>query len=232
MKIYIADDEKNIREIIAMFLKKEGYEVEVFEDGRSLLEVFEEKPSDMVIIDIMMPNMDGYSLCGALRKISGVPIIFVSARDSEPDKVAGLMIGGDDYLTKPFSPMELVARVKSIFRRIDFEKGKEKEEKREEIIKVKDLSIIENLKEVRFEDKAINFTPLEYNLISYLIKNKNKAISRDELLNKVWGYEAEVETRATDDMVKRIRKKLKEIGSVTKIETVWGFGFKIEERED
>ncbi|HOE56928.1 MAG TPA: response regulator transcription factor [Bacillota bacterium] len=226
--IYVADDEVNICNIIKSFLIKEGYEVEVFNNGKSIYEAFIAKPADMLIIDIMMPGVDGYSLCSQVRQMSGVPVIIVSAKDTDPDKIAGLTLGCDDYLTKPFSPMELIARIKSIFRRIELDKmhigtG--------EGIKLSDISINNNTKKAEFDGKDIGLTGMEFSLLYYLAVNKDRAVSRSELLDKVWGFENEVETRATDDMVKRIRKKLLESGSTLKIETVWGFGFRLMDGE-
>ncbi|MDF9407171.1 response regulator transcription factor [Pelotomaculum isophthalicicum JI] len=222
--IYIADDEINICNIIKSFLVKEGYEVEAFYDGRSVYEAFSIRPADMLIIDIMMPEMDGYTICSLLRQKSNVPIIIVSAKDTESDKIAGLNIGSDDYLTKPFSPMELIARVKSIFRRIEFDKSNVENN---HIIKILDISINSDTKTAEFDNKNIGLTGMEFSLLYYLVINRNRAVSRNELLDKVWGFENLVETRATDDMIKRIRKKLSNAGSALKIDTVWGFGFKI-----
>lgn len=223
--IYIADDETNICNIIKSFLLKEGFAVETFCDGRSILEAFNSKPADMLVIDIMMPQMDGYSLCSIIRQKSPVPIIIVSAKDTEPDKIAGLTLGCDDYLTKPFSPMELIARIKSIFRRIELDKNVLGSIHIQKII---DISINHDTKQVDFHGKNIGLTGMEFTFLSYLADHSSRAVSRSELLDKVWGFENEVETRATDDMIKRIRKKLSEAGSSLKIETVWGFGFKIE----
>lgn len=226
--IYIADDEVNICNIIKSFLVKEGYEVQTFNDGRSILDAFNTRQADMLIIDVMMPQIDGFSLCSAIRQKSSVPIVIVSAKDTEPDKIAGLTLGGDDYLTKPFSPMELIARMKSIFRRIDMDKSQHEETPE---ISTADVTINHGTKQAEFRGKNIGLTGMEFTLLYYLIKNKNRAVGRSELLDKVWGFENEVETRATDDMIKRIRKKLVDAGSELKIETVWGFGFKIEDRE-
>lgn len=226
--IYIADDEINICNIIKSFLVKEGFEVEIFGDGRSLLEAFNTRPADMLIIDIMMPEMDGYSICSLIRQKSSVPIIIVSAKDSEPDKIAGLTLGSDDYLTKPFSPMELNARVKSIFRRIELDKTNIMDN---QIIKICDIVINTNTKQAEFRQKDLGLTIMEFSLLYYLAINKHRAVSRNELLDKIWGFENQVETRATDDMIKRIRKKLSNAGSALKIKTVWGFGFKINDWE-
>lgn len=226
--IYIADDEVNICNIIKSFLIKEGYEVETYNDGRTILDAFNKRPADMLVIDIMMPELDGFALCSSIRLYSTVPIIIVSAKDTEKDKIAGLSLGSDDYLTKPFSPMELIARIKSIFRRIEMDKIKGEKPKE---IKIADIVINSDKKQAEINGKNIGLTNMEYSLIYYLAQNKNKAVSRNELLDKVWGFDNEVETRATDDMIKRIRKKLADIGSRLKIETVWGFGFKIEDKE-
>lgn len=222
--VYIADDEINICNIIKSFLVKEGYEVETFYDGRSILEAFQLRPADMLIIDIMMPEIDGYSLCSFIRRKSSVPIIIVSAKDTEPDKIAGLTLGSDDYLTKPFSPMELIARVKSIFRRIELDQNKVE---KNQIIQISDVTINPAKKQAEIGGKNIGLTGMEFSLLYYLAENMNRAVSRSELLDKVWGFESAVETRATDDMIKRIRKKLADTGSVLKIDTVWGFGFRI-----
>lgn len=226
--IYIADDEINICNIIKSFLAKEGFEVEIFHDGTSVVEAFHAKPADMLIIDIMMPQMDGYSVCATIRQKSTVPIIIVSAKDTEPDKIAGLTLGSDDYLAKPFSPMELVARVKGIFRRIYFDKTNAVTTN---ILKVLDISIDMDNKQALYKDKDIGLTGMELALLHYLAENRNRSISRSELLNKVWGFENEVETRATDDMVKRLRKKLADAGSSVIINTIWGFGFKLLDKE-
>ncbi len=225
--IYIADDEINICNIIKSFLVKDGFDVEIFADGSSILEAFNKKQADMLILDIMMPEIDGYALCSLIRIRSCVPIIIVSAKDTETDKIAGLKLGSDDYLTKPFSPLELIARINSIFRRIELDKSPSNNK----IIKISDISINLDTKEVAVNDKLLNFTVMELSLIYYLIKNKNRAISRSELLDKIWGFENKVETRATDDMIKRIRKKLSDADSSLMIHTIWGFGFAIRDRE-
>lgn len=222
--IYIADDEVNICNIIKSFLIKEGYEAETFYDGRSLLEAFDAKQADMLIIDVMMPEIDGYSICSLIRQKSSVPIIIVSAKDTEPDKIAGLTLGCDDYMTKPFSPMELIARIKSIFRRIELDKNNPSGNK---VLNLLDVTINHAAKKAEIGGKDIGLTGMEFSLLYYLAVNKDRAVSRGELLDKLWGYEDEVETRATDDMIKRIRKKLLNSGSKLKIDTVWGFGFRI-----
>lgn len=224
--IYIADDEIKIQELIKMFLKKEGYEVETFSDGESLLNAFRKRAADMLLLDIMMPELDGLALCTEIRKTSNVPIIIISAKDGEADKIAGLMLGSDDYMTKPFSPVELVLRVKSIFRRMELEKN---QKENDSVIEVLDVTIYTEGRYAVCRGQDLKLTPLEFSLLKYLSERKNKGVSREELLNRIWGFESEVDTRATDDMVKRIRKKLSEAESKLKIETLWGFGFKIQD---
>jgi len=222
--IYIADDEIKIQELIKMFIKKEGYEVCTFSDGETLLKAFRDRAADMLILDVMMPGIDGLALCSEIRKTNNVPIIFISAKDSESDKIAGLMLGGDDYMTKPFSPVELVLRVKNIFKLLD----RDKEIKtNENLIRIQDVTIYIDGKYAVCNGEKLKLTPMEFNLLLYLSQNYNRGVSRSELLNKLWGFESEVDTRATDDMIKRIRKKLFDADSLLKIETLWGFGFMI-----
>jgi len=224
--IYIADDEKNIREVVKSFLESEGYLVSAFEDGDKLLVAFQEKPCDLVILDIMMPGSNGFDICSDLRKISSVPIIMLTARDTDIDYATGINLGSDDYFTKPFSAISLVMRVKAIFRRIEMDKQGNNHSS--SILTFADLSINQNSKTVLLDSAPLELTPNEYNLLCYLMENKDKAISRDELLNKIWGYNTEVETRAADDTVRRLRKKLS--GSRTIVDTVWGFGFRLKEQ--
>ncbi|AEG59771.1 response regulator transcription factor [Desulforamulus ruminis] len=226
--IYIADDEMNICNIIKSFLMKEGYDVETFQDGRSIYEAFNRRTADMLIIDIMMPKMDGYAICSLIRQKSSVPIIIISAKDTEADKIAGLNLGSDDYLTKPISPMELMARVKSIFRRIELDKNHLGSHPG---IRISDVTINPDTKQAELEGKSLGLTGMEFSLLYYLAVHRNRVVSRAELLDKVWGFENVVETRATDDMIKRIRKKLFEAGSLLKIDTVWGVGFRIQDKE-
>ncbi|MDF2986205.1 MAG: two component transcriptional regulator, winged helix family [Eubacterium sp.] len=226
--IYIADDEKNICNIIKSFLEIEGYDAEAFYNGGSLFEAFKNRPADLLVIDIMMPELDGFSLCSSIRLQSSVPIIIVSAKDTEADKIKGLSLGSDDYLTKPFSPLELIARIKSIFRRIDLDKAKCDVLKE---IKISDIVMKPEIKQAEINGTNIGLTGMEFSLLYYLIDNRNKAVDRRELLYKIWGFENSVETPATDDMIKRIRKKLSDYGSTLRIETVRGFGYKIEDKE-
>ena len=228
--IYIADDESNIRRLVKTFLESEGYIVKDFENGDLLLEEFNKNKCDLVILDVMMPGSDGFEICTKIREKSIVPIIMLTARDSDIDYITGLSLGSDDYFTKPFSPMSLVMRVKAIFRRIEFEKNKNNERDNNSISELKfgDISINTKSKVIKHNNGVMDLTPNEFNLLSYLFENKDRAVSREELLNKVWGYDSEVETRAADDTVKRLRKKL--LKTKVSIETVWGFGFRLKEK--
>jgi len=224
-KIYIADDEKNIRELMATFLRNDNFEVVVFEDGDKLLSEYIKVPSDMVILDIMMPGTDGLTLCTKLREISNVPIIIVSARDSEIDRITGITLGSDDYLTKPFSPMELVARVKSIFRRLE----KDNIKSEFNLLSFGNLEMNLDARSAKIQNIPFDMTPTEFALMSYLMEHKQNAVSREELLKNVWKFDFDVDTRATDDVIKRLRKKLTNACCNIKIAPVWGFGFKLEE---
>ena len=227
-KIYIADDEQNIREVIQSFLESEGYLVTVFENGDDLLAAFKKEPGDLVILDVMMPGSSGFAICAELRQISTVPIIMLTARDSDIDYATGINLGSDDYFTKPFSALSLVMRVKAIFRRIELDKGQDQYAPR--ILTFADIQIDLNQRTALLGGAPLELAPNEYNLLSYLMENQDRAISREELLAKVWGYNMEVETRAADDTVRRLRRKL--TGSRTVIDTIWGFGFRLKERED
>lgn len=207
------------------FLEKSGYKVLCFENGDLLYDKFKKDPADLVILDIMMPGTDGLSLCATLRKESSVPIIIVSAKGSDMERVAGITMGCDDYMAKPFSPIELVARVQAIFRRMAMMTP---DKSSDDILVCGDLKIDKARREVTKDGKTVDLTPNEFNLISYLALNSARAVSRDELLKELWKFgSSDVDTRATDDAMKRLRRKLSECGSEVKIETVRGFGFRI-----
>jgi DNA-binding response OmpR family regulator len=227
--IYIADDEPNIRDVVKSFLESEGYRVAAFEDGDQLLAAFQNKSCDLVILDIMMPGSSGFDICRQIRKLSTVPIIMLTARDSDLDYATGINLGSDDYFTKPFSAMSLVMRVKAILRRIEYERA-EKSRISESVLEFADIRINQQHKTVLLGKETVELTPNEYSLLSYLVENSDRAVSREELLNSIWGYTCEVETRAADDTVRRLRKKLAS-GKIV-IETVWGFGFRLKEHNN
>lgn len=223
-RIYIADDEANIRYIIRSFLTRENYDVEDFSSGDALLERFNQDPCDLVILDVMMEGSDGLTICRRLRDRHPVPIIIVSALDSELDRITGITMGSDDYLVKPFSPVELVARIKALFRRIQLDQS----EPIATDLRFGELRIVPQQREVTLNHQKLDLTPTEFAVLAYLVEHADRAVSRQELLQKVWNFSTEADTRATDDVMKRLRKKLIP-GSVV-IETVWGFGFKLTRR--
>lgn len=226
--IYIADDDDNIRQIVKTFLASDGYAVEDFPTGDLLLERFRQTPCDLAILDVMMPGSDGFAICTELRKCSTVPIIMLTARDSENDYAMGLGLGSDDYITKPFSAMALLMRVRAIFRRVDFESQKHAPAASQSVTAGR-LTLDETKRHILNNGAALALTPTEYEVLKYLMLRKGQAVSREDLLNEVWGFEAAVETRATDDTVRRLRQKLDGCG--VNIAAVWGFGFRLEESE-
>ena len=224
--IYIADDEQNIRNLLKSFLEREGYNVLAFPTGDDLYERFNDTPCDLVILDVMMPGHDGFYILNEIRKNSNVPIIMLTAKDSDSDYIQGLDLGSDDYFTKPFSPIKLVTKVKSNLKRQEEITGKSQINEADEYeLKFSDIVINKKTKLATMKGKDLPLTPNEYALLSYLIVNGDRAIPRVELLDKIWGYETEVETRVADDTVKRLRKKIK--NSDAEISTVWGYGFRL-----
>ena len=223
-KIYIADDEKNIRELLKNFLESDGYEVSAFETGDSLLLTFEKEPSDIVILDIMMPVRDGIECVKELRKVSSVPIILLTAKDSELDYVNGIALGSDDYLTKPFRPTILLMRVKALLRRAEM--SKEKNDKNG-LLKYADLTYSADEHSVWKDKICVPLTKTEMKLLTFMMEEPKKTYSRNSLLDEIWGFDEDIETRAIDETVRRIRKKLMTASSVVTIETVWGYGYKL-----
>lgn len=230
--IYIADDDTNIRNLLKSFLEREGYNCFAFENGELLLNRFTTEPCDLIILDVMMPGRDGFFILQEIRKKSNVPIIMLTARDSDQDYINGLNLGSDDYFTKPFSPVKLVTKVKSILKRhqdiVGSNDGTQIDDSN--LIEYGDLKVYKKTKIVTINGNEVSLTPNEFALIAYLILNKDRAISRSELLEKIWGFETEIETRVADDTVKRLRKKI--CDSNVEISTVWGYGFKVILKKD
>lgn len=224
--IYVADDEQNIRSLIETFLVSAGFDVETFSNGDLLYEAFRKKCPDLIVLDIMMPGSDGLTICTNIRKISEVPIIMVSARDSEMDRITGITIGSDDYLVKPFSPVELIARIQGIFRRMSYNQNKPSEN----LLTWGDMIINEQTRVMSYKNEAFDVSPTEFDLLAYMFTNQERAISREELLKHVWHFDSAVDTRATDDVVKRLRKKL--MPTHVRIAAVWGFGFRLEKKDE
>lgn len=228
-KIYIGDDEKNIRDLIKIFLEKEGFEVESFANGDDLMKACSVSMPDLVVLDIMMPGTDGLSVCSMLRQSSDdLLIIIVSAKDTPYDRVTGLTLGSDDYLVKPFLPLELVARVKALLRRSGGAyDGHDEENSKNNDISFASLRISPELRKVEIDGKELALTPTEFDFLKYMAEHQERAVSREELLKNLWQMDWQADTRAADDLVKRLRKKLRENHSTVRIETVWGFGFRL-----
>lgn len=222
--IFIVDDEKNIRDLIEKYLLNEGYKTTSFSDGSTVVEEIFTKSPDLIVLDINMPGENGLDICKEIRKKSDIPIIFVSARDEEFDRVIGLELGGDDYLSKPFSPRELVARIKNIFRRLD----KKTVEVQDSCISIRDLILNTSTRTITSDEEEIKLTTKEYELMEFLMVNSNIPFTREGLIEKIWGYDYLGDLRVIDDLVKRLRKKLRDKNSKVQIETVWGYGYKIE----
>ena len=220
-KIFIADDEENIRDLLGKFLEDAGHEVRLFENGDSLLTELDNSVPDIVVLDVMMPGIDGFTACGRIRKAyPDITILLLTARDTDADFMTGFMAGCDDYLTKPFSPLKLTLKVNAILSKLG------KNEKNTDEMAFGDLSVDVSSFSCRVLDSELKLTKTEFQVLSLLLSNPEKAVSRDKLLSDIWGY-SEVETRVTDDTMKRLRKKLKDAGSRVHIETIWGFGFKL-----
>ncbi|CAH2214891.1 response regulator transcription factor [Tepidibacter aestuarii] len=222
--IYVVDDEKHIRELLKNYLEKEGYNVCTYNDGQQALDAFNMKQCDMLIVDVMMPNMDGLSLCKTIRSISDIPIIIISAKNDEVDRILGLEFGSDDYIAKPFSPRELVVRVRNMFRRL---KPTDTSTNNSDTLSYKNVRIFQKNRSLFVNDDEIKLTYKEFELITLLLNNLNIAFSREKIIEKIWGYDYIGDTRQVDDLIKRIRKKLLLNNSEVKIDTIWGYGYKI-----
>ena len=222
-KILLVEDEKSLRQLIKTYFLKEGAEVIESEDGRIALENFENNDFDLIVLDIMLPEYDGWSVCKRIREKSDIPILMLTARSEENDKLFGFELGADDYMTKPFSLKELIARSKALIKRSKKE------------IEMKDILIIDNIKIDRLSHKVfidnteIDFSPKEYDLLNYFVINKNQALSREMILDGVWGYDYFGDLRTVDTHIKRLRQKLEDHRD--KIVTVRGFGYRFEVKE-
>lgn len=214
------EDEKSLNILLEKYLQKEGYEVTSFMDGRSALERISDLP-DLWILDIMLPDTDGYEIIKAVKKNNAsTPVIFMSARNEELDRVVGLELGSDDYLSKPFLPRELVIRTNKLMERIY---GKADGQVKEEEINLGGYKISKNQRTVFYEDEEIQLTNKEFELLSYFAVNKNNLISREQILVKVWGADYFGSDRVVDDTMRRLRKKVDKLN----LETVYGYGYKL-----
>lgn len=224
LKILVVDDEVNIRNVIKEYAKFEGYEVEEAGNGMQAVEICKEKDFDIIIMDVMMPKLDGFSAIKEIRKTKNIPVLMLSARGEEYDKLFGFEIGIDDYVVKPFSPKEVMARVAAITSRV---KNNSKIEKKEDKYIYEGLEIDMLGRVVIVDGKKKELTPKEYDLLVYLVKNKNIALSREKILNEVWGYDFFGEDRTVDTHVKMLRNSIGKYRD--KIITIRGMGYKFEE---
>ncbi len=221
MKILVVDDEEMIREVIKEYSINEGFIVEEADNGRDAVFKVKNNDYDLIIMDIMMPHMDGYTAIKEIKKIKNIPVIVLSARGEEYDKLTGFDIGIDDYVTKPFSPKELMARIKAV--------SKRNSNIKEDIFKYEDLQVDYKAREVKIDNKHINLTPKEYELLTYFIENKNIALSREQLLSKLWGYDFFGDDRTIDTHIKMLRNNLGKYRDM--IVTVRTVGYKFEIKE-
>lgn len=220
--IFVVDDEKSIRDILKKYIDNEGYKVTLFDNGNTVLSEMGRLKPDLLVVDIMMPGINGIELCKQIRKTSDIPIIFVTARGEELDRVLGLELGADDYLTKPFSPRELIARIKNIFKRL------ERTHPPSASILLQDIELHKDRRLLQKDGQEIKLTTKEYELFEFMAEHRQLPFTREHLVQKVWGYDSLGDDRLIDDLVKRIRKKLSEHGSVVQITTVWGYGYRLD----
>ena len=228
-KILIVDDDENIAELISLYLIKECFDTEIAGNGEDALVKFKSYHPDLILLDIMLPGIDGYDVCREIRKSSNVPVIMLSAKGEVFDKVLGLKIGADDYIVKPFDSNELVARVQAILRRVEGNKDAKSEQKNnsEESVIFEGLSVNLTSYSVVYDGKPVDMPPKELELLYFLASRPNQVFTREQLLDKIWGYDYVGDTRTVDVHVKRIREKIKDRGNWS-IATVWGIGYKFE----
>ncbi|MDD3832831.1 MAG: response regulator transcription factor [Oscillospiraceae bacterium] len=225
-KIMVVDDDSNICELLRLYLEKEDFEVCIASNGSQALEMFEREKPELILLDIMMPVLDGWQVCREIRKKSSCPIIMLTAKGEVFDKVLGLELGADDYVVKPFEAKEVIARVKAVLRRSGNNKQKSK------IVQFDNLYINMENYELRVRGKQIDTPPKEMELIYHLSSNPNRVYTRDQLLDEVWGFEYYGDSRTVDVHVKRLREKLDGVSDRWTLKTVWGVGYKFEVKED
>lgn len=228
-RILIVDDDENIAELISLYLIKECFDTEIVFNGEDALKVFKTYQPHLILLDIMLPGMDGYDVCREIRKESNVPIVMLSAKGEVFDKVLGLKIGADDYMIKPFDSNELVARVQAILRRVTQfeEKQNTSETVSNDVVNYDGLTVNMTSYTVIYNGEQIDMPPKEMELLYFLAKSPNQVFTREQLLDKIWGYDYIGDTRTVDVHVKRVREKIKD-GSNWSIATVWGIGYKFE----
>ena len=222
-RILVVDDEKNICELLTLYLVKEGHTAETATDGEEALRKFQTFGPDLILLDIMLPKKDGWQVCREIRQSSNVPIIMISAKGETFDKVLGLELGADDYITKPFDSKEVMARIKTVLRRV----GSVVEENRQEV-EYPDLFVSLTNYKLVVKGKQVDAPPKEIELLYHLAKNPNRVFTRDQLLDEIWGFKYFGDSRTVDVHIKRIREKLEGASDRWKIQTVWGIGYKFE----
>lgn len=225
-KILVVDDDLNICELLRLYLTKEGYNVVIVNDGVSAVTMFQEESPNLVLLDIMLPKLDGWQVCREIRKFSETPIIMLTAKGEVFDRVLGLELGADDYVVKPFDTKEIVARIKAVLRRSASSASEEVKE-----VHYDKLSINLTNYELKVNGVQIDTPPKEMELIFHLAKNPNRVFTRDQLLDEVWGYDYYGDSRTVDVHVKRLREKLEGASDKWELRTVWGVGYKFETKE-
>src|ERR671929_497692 len=218
--VLVVEDEASIASFVSLYLKNAGYEVRTAATGAEALTAIASSQPSLIVLDLMLPDIDGIEICRRIRQSSDVPILMLTARDEDVDKIIGLEVGADDYLTKPFNPRELVARVKSILRRATPERRLPEAE----VIRHGDLTIDSGRREVRVGEEEIQLAPKEFDLLWELLDHRGLVLTRDQLLERVWGYTFAGDTRTVDVHVRQLRRKL---GDASPIVTVWGVGYKV-----
>lgn len=223
-KILVVDDDKNICELLRLYLEKEGYSVIISNEGEEAIVKFNALKPDLILLDIMLPTLDGWQVCREIRKTSNVPIIMLTAKGETFDKVLGLELGADDYVVKPFDTKEVIARVKAVLRRI----GNQSAPAEQKEVNYDKLSVNMTRYELKVDGKVIDTPPKELELLFHLASNPNRVYTRDQLLDEVWGFEYYGDSRTIDVHVKRLREKLEGVSDKWSLKTVWGVGYKFE----
>lgn len=224
--VLVVEDDANVAELVRLYLSKAGFRVALVGDGREALQSFRRARPDLVILDIMLPSLDGWEVCRAIRGEADTPIIMLTARGTGAEKVLGLELGADDYVVKPFDPAELVARVKAVLRRA------RKPADNERSLRLPALSIDPASRRVEVDGDEVPMTPKEFDLLLFLARHQGRVFTREQILNEVWGYDFLGDSRTVDVHVKRLRKKLEADGRPWRIATVWGVGYKFEVSPD
>ncbi len=222
-KVLIVDDDSNICELLRLYLEKDGFDTVIANDGEAAIVKYNLEEPDMILLDIMLPKLDGWQVCRTIRKSSNVPIIMLTAKGETFDKILGLDLGADDYVTKPFDSKEVVARVRAVLRRSQAD-----DENAEKIVKYDKLTINLTNYEMIVDGVVIDTPPKELELVYHLASNPNRVYSRDQLLDEVWGFEYYGDSRTVDVHVKRLREKLEGVSEQWSIKTVWSVGYKFE----